>query len=223
MVRAAWDGLKTNTRRLLYAERHAKGGIIPASATFNLRYPHPRLDMSRHPVGTYWTMTGWQKVRVGDRLWVRETFQYDVAEMPPVDASGNPTTAEAFCYAATSDVEMKPWVSPIHMPRRASRLTLVVTATKIERLQDISEADAKAEGIYWDHSRDPMASGPLAARYGTPALDKPHARRGFSDPRQAFGELWKSLHGPGAWDENPWVVALSFVVHKINIDSLGKV
>jgi hypothetical protein len=161
-----------------------------------------RKTQTRRPMARRWSLVG-----PGDRFWVRETFQYDVAEMPPVDAGGNPTTAEAFCYAATSDVEMKPWVSPIHMPRRASRLTLVVTAKKIERLHDISVTDAKAEGCeirqMWLFGLDAKERQALAAR--------------------VFGALWAEINGKESWDANPQVCALRFTVHRCNVDKMGNV
>ena len=80
------------------------------------------------------------------------------------------------------------------MPRWASRLTLTVTATKIERLQEISEDDARAEGVeatqFWREEHPPSI---------------------------CFSVLWNSLHGAGAWDTNPSLVCLSFDVAKANI------
>jgi hypothetical protein len=108
------------------------------------------------------------------------------------------------------------------MPRFFSRLSLIVTATKVERLQAISEADARAEGIFWDFSRDPFARGPGACHYGTSALDTANGRRGFNTARGAFQELWNRLHGTGAWDANPEVVAMTFTVHRCNIDAMPK-
>lgn len=88
------------------------------------------------------------------------------------------------------------WVvrSSIHMPRWASRLTLEVTGAKVERLKEISMEDARAEGF-----------GGLAVGETT-----------------WFRGVWESIHGPGAWEANPWVAALSFSVHKSNIDAVTK-
>ena len=80
----------------------------------------------------------------------------------------------------------------IHMPRWASRLTLVVTAARVERLQEITRTDAEAEGF----SRHPA-----------------------DDAICDFSELWEELHGPGAWDDNPEVVPITFTVHRRNIDA----
>jgi hypothetical protein len=96
------------------------------------------------------------------------------------------------------------WRSPIHMPRWASRLTLTVTATKIERLQQISEADARAEGF---QVRPQISKDPEVHRDAA---------------RDWFEDLWISLHGLESWRLNPEVVCLSFEVHKVNIDKMEK-
>jgi hypothetical protein len=75
------------------------------------------------------------------------------------------------------------------MPRWASRITLKVTGVKVERLQEISEEDAKAEGV-----KRPVK---VCDDDGTSYTD-------------GFGDLWESIHGPGAWEKNPWVAAISF-------------
>ena len=91
--------------------------------------------------------------------------------------------------------------SPIYMPRWASRLTLVVTATKIERVQEITEEDAKAEGVE-------------ARRSGQWGDGEPtHAYR------TGFVYVWRDLHGPDSWIANPQVVALTFTVQHHNIDA----
>ena len=130
------------------------------------------------------TPTPWQKRKPGDLLWVREAF---------ATTGGGPVR-----YYATDHVhELRRKRPSIHMPRWASRLTLEITETRIERLQDISEADALAEGMTF----------PEGMYYG-------------SCPRSAFAGLWRDLHGPGAWEANPEVVALTFKVHHANVDSV---
>lgn len=83
-------------------------------------------------------------------------------------------------------------VPAIHMPRWASRITLVVTGVRVERLQDISEADALAEGVnvHQDHHGRPTTS--------------------IYSPVQAYRDLWEQINGPGSWDSNPWVWAVDF-------------
>lgn len=117
----------------------------------------------------------WQKVTPGDRLWTREALWrnggYVATDTPNIVDEGKRPA--------------------IHCPRAASRLTLIVTATKIERLQEISGDDAWREGV-----------------------------EKLTDAQRQFRTLWESLHGTASWDANPQVVALSFVVHRQNIDTM---
>jgi hypothetical protein len=120
----------------------------------------------------------------GDTLWVREAHALSM----PVR------------YVATDAIhELRKKRPSIHMPRWASRITLKITDVRVERLHDISEADALAEGIvekpdriWWVDDGDP--------------------EHGFGSPRAAYAELWSSINGPGSWDANPWVWAVSFEV-----------
>lgn len=85
----------------------------------------------------------------------------------------------------------------IHMPRWAARTFLTVTGVRIERLQDISEADAIAEGV------ERIAYGPFE-------IDGHPVHPMTSTYYDAFAALWDSIHGPGAWDANPWVWVYNF-------------
>ena len=101
------------------------------------------------------------------------------------------------------------------MPRWASRLTLAVTDVRVQRLQDISEVDAQAEGI------ERMKTG---RGYYDPTVSKAMVRAGVWHRKasQAFEALWESLNANRApWGSNPWVVALSFTVQRGNIDQVG--
>ncbi|NUB16491.1 hypothetical protein GAY28_30765 [Azospirillum brasilense] len=164
-----------------------------------------------------------------DRLWVRENWQTGMTDDGPkiayaatpdfveIDAWDGPDEGcgPSFNYDRCPGAKWHhwlgdvladgPWRPSIHMPRWASRLTLVVQDVKVERLQDISEEDARAEGAEpcangWWFDRNPLLAG--------------------SDARGAFYCLWSSIHGADAWDANPWVVAPSFAVHRCNIDKL---
>lgn len=158
------------------------------------------------------------------RLWVRETWgrfcdlddndqpasevmTYYRADGEPFDRWIDPDTGE------TRDGVK--WRSPIHIPRVRSRITLVVTATKIERLQAMRESDCIAEGAELIELKgNPVDNGPMVR------LSPSHV---YGTPRTWFRELWDSLHGAeSSWDTNPEVVALTFVVHKQNIDTMKK-
>lgn len=206
MVRALLDGQKTQTRRVLklagrapeyigpigcqddptcWGWDHADGGYITVAGDDNDHLPGWR-DGWRDWSGAY---------APGDRLWVREAVCW--------------VSAWGWRYRADNDDltekreagEVGRWRPSIHMPRWASRLTLTVTDVRVQRLQDISEADAIAEG--GDATR--------VTEFHTLAM--PSFIAGFQG-------LWNSLHGPGAWDANPWVVALTFDVVRGNIDQM---
>lgn len=200
---------KTMTRRMLYSDREAKGEppVIPGSATMMQNHRPPLCEF-----GHYWTLTGWHKVKACDRLWVRESVALRQ------DDADTPAKARHYAKYRASHHDSKPddpmdyhrypnkWTPSIHMPRIVSRLTLIVTGTKIERLQDISEADARAEGCPIDHNG-------IGYKPPTPEQD---SWQGYG--RYSFCLLWSSLHGRESWDANPWVVALSFRVILANID-----
>ena len=205
MVRALLDGRKTMTRRLAWRETLA----ISDDACFpDGRHKGWRSDGD----GFYTRPSPWQKARSGDRLWVRENLRKSQAgwcwaagegdgrliEMPRTDAR----VPAMIAWAHHKEQAHCP---SIHMPRWASRLTLTVTGMKIERLQNISETDARAEGC----------SGRLGPNPDFPDEWDP-------SPQEEFRDLWKQLHGPGAWDANPEVVAITFRIEKANIDSLDR-
>ena len=188
MVRALLAGRKSMTRRILKPQPKMLNGGFP-------------LNNGR---GSYSTDAGWMRYSyaVGDRLWVREVFSYGW----PVE--GNHQLPEcnqehAITYRADGNQPFGggKWKSPIHMPRWASRLTLIVTDVRVQRLQDISAADAIAEGCH------------VYANSATIDCDTP-------DPRHEYRRIWNSIHGPEAWAANPWVAAISFKTHKCNIDKM---
>jgi hypothetical protein len=159
---------------------------------------------------------------VGDRLYVRENFArvpataYRMSE--GVQQTVDPNDPDmAAIYAAGWERSAPKWKPSIHMPRWASRLTLVMTAVKTERLQDIGWNDAIAEGI---QRGDPMPEVPNS--HGTiwhNGVTDP-LNDWTRDPTQAFRDLWEAIHGTGAWEKNPELIALTFTVHRVNIDRM---
>jgi hypothetical protein len=131
----------------------------------------------------------------GDRLWVRETH----------------------ATTATADVEYRadfhegswqqsgPWRPSIHMPRRACRLTLRVTEVRFQRLHDISEEDARAEGA------------PRCMTDGEGAFYE--TERGTHEC--GYAGLWDSLHGAESWADNPEIVAITFTVETVTTQGRG--
>ncbi len=124
--------------------------------------------------------------QVGDHLWVRETFSID-------DYSGDGVYSgrgNVVFYRATDHKSCgQPWRPSIFMPRFASRITLIITDIRTERLQDITHKDALAEGVSYDVSKE---GGSPIERYKT---------------------LWDSINGKNhPWDSNPWVWVIKFAV-----------
>ena len=217
MVRAMLDGRKTQTRRVLKPQPTGQpsANCHPAHKP---RHPAPYLDAycgeprtPQNPRGQGRDWHWWQvddrcgpvACRVpyapGDRLWVREAVCW-------VSGWGWRYRADNDDLAEKRETgEVSRWRPSIHMPRWASRLTLTVTDVRVQRLQDISEADAVAEGC----------DAVLALTIKRPNGAHP------GNPRECYCDLWNSLHGPGAWDANPWVVALTFTVQRGNIDQIG--
>jgi hypothetical protein len=208
MIRALLDGRKTQTRRVL---KGAWQSVLDGHAcderdrVFTWFAPP---DVPWQGIENQWAESGIWADRVGprgykrflgrapyrpgDRLWVREAWGYDWFD------DGNTRAWKRVVYKADGtgtpmdNGDKMPWRSPIHMPRWASRLTLIVESVKVERLQDISQEDAAEEGVKCDMSP-----------------------RSFVDH---FQNLWERINGPGSWAANPWVAAIGFKVIRANID-----
>ena len=214
MVKALLEGRKSQTRRVLKLPKrtHSGGPIyerpdmggwaattIGGGGCFTIGRDGRRLPVPERPA--IWHQTTGVVMAlpfdVGDRLWVREAFRgsKDYDAYPPREWSHWPVHYEADGAPDPRDEvgENGKLRSPIHMPLWASRLTLTVTDVRVERLQEISEEDAFEEGVT-------RADVPLATW------------------RASYRTLWNSLHGPDAWDANPWVAAISFTVSRGNID-----
>lgn len=155
----------------------------------------------------------------GDRLWVREAWCLDAqmdhvapSKCSPYEPRGYPANdwiIEPACMMIRAG-KLRPG---IHMPRWASRLTLHVTDVRVQRLQDISEDDARAEGIEAREIRPVYDIGqpPETWWFGT--------ENGRATAKSAFRDLWDSLNAERApWASNPWVVAVTFRPELGNID-----
>ncbi|QIG67289.1 ASCH domain-containing protein [Rhizobium phage RHph_TM3_3_3] len=227
MIRALLAGTKTQTRRLASDVPSQPGADChPRNKP---KHPAPYLDSycserktAANPRGMSVNWCWWQvddrqclptfkvKAQPGDRLWVRETWQgLSFGDYRPTKSSQCEVRYAATDPCADLDAEARgyPWRPSIFMPRWASRLTLTVTDVRVERLQDISEADAIAEGI--------ERSDRFPDRFMTPAGD-------YAVPVVAYQRLWDSINGKGAWADNPWIVAYTFTVHRQNIDAMSK-
>lgn len=185
MVRALLAGRKTQTRRPIEPEEAgtplSQGSILVTDGG----------GFVRQVVGHFRPRWG-----AGDRLWVKEATRR-APHLWVYDADGAevPWPGRQAMATWTRDTG-----AAMYLPRAASRITLIVERVRIERLQDISCADAIAEGIA------PVANSE------TIDCDTP-------DPREDYRSLWSIIHGKDAWDANPWVAAISFRVILANIDA----
>jgi hypothetical protein len=197
MIRALLAGTKTQTRRIVKPQPDVFG-LVPlgdkmiSAAEWQIR------------------QSGRIKINIGDRLWVRETFT-------GVRSYGDGPNV---LYRADGGPECFIWKPSIFMPRWASRLTLIVTEVRVERLHDITEADAIAEGIE-DVTRE-VAPGDRSLRFWKRYNDG--GCNGYVDsPVGSYASLWTEINGAGAWESNPWIVAYTFTVHHGNIDQIAQV
>lgn len=204
MVRALLDGSKTQTRRAL---RNQPGNVPGQHAPIaSYRTPAGRwnfvLAATGHGTGDPFECP--YGVR-GDQLWVREAWsgEHCYQDEPPsqrvsVMTPDGPMFRDLIWYWADGQPDYGDWERPrpsIHMPRYASRITLEVTTVRVERLQDISEADAQAEGCTFE------CMTPTGDDIGS-AICGPGG----------YLALWESINGAGSWATNPWVWVVEFRV-----------
>ncbi|MCM7470303.1 hypothetical protein M8R87_17120 [Enterobacter bugandensis] len=179
MVRAILDGRKTQTWR----------PVNPSTANLldlQEQYPHKKYNISC-PFG-----------EVGDRIWVRETWAEAGASAPDLKLyRANYPAHVPTHYENVPAAEDVRWTPSIHMPRWASRITLVITGVRVEQLKSISEEEARSEGVarlregFWKHYQPGWTQHQLSAR-------------------GSFATLWDSIYGSGEWDRNPWVWVIEF-------------
>lgn len=216
MVRALLDGSKTQTRRVVKGAEQWPANTVRATLP-GLRGTVMAVDSNRW---TYGPEIKCPYGQPGDRLWVRETWQGpllddvdDYREDP--DKFKNPQFCE---YAADGgsapefmnmdDELVCRWKPSIHMPRWASRITLEIISVRVERLQDITAADCKAEGIKSQGSD----------RIGRSWLNYSSSHHGGSwypeggdqAPKLSYHSLWESVNGADSWNANPWVWVVEF-------------
>lgn len=179
------------------------------------------------------------RIEVGDQLWVREAWRAPKtldgmrpADMPPrrntllFEAGGSIANQDRLGDYRPSDLphygsERPEWIgrlrASVHLPRWASRMTLVVTEVRVQRLHDMSAIDAEREGVDWESADPPFYYVPEIHPFSLTAVGVeeggklPHAVR-------CYGKLWDHINGKGAWDKNPLVIAYSFDVLPGNID-----
>jgi len=192
MVRALLDGSKTQTRRVLKVRCQEIGERDDGS-----RWP-----WSENPntAGDHWHACPYGQP--GDRLWVRETFldtlgtgveHRDESGLRHRYAFAADCAPGSYGDQARKDYGLK-WKPSIHMPRAASRILLEIVSVRVERLWDISERDARAEGVT---IKERHMAGYCAGQFLPPSI-------------RAYLGLWELISGDGSWGANPWVWVVEF-------------
>ncbi|QFT55616.1 hypothetical protein [Microbulbifer sp. THAF38] len=227
MVRAILDGRKTQTRRILGGKRVWPSDIIQDTDFIDGKEVPLGFEHFEH--GWLKTESMCPHGQPGDRLWVRETWWQagDWVTAYPEDDEGHWGGSKRIHFAADGTPPNEPnydhpnglqngsfaaahphrvWRKrpSIHMPRWASRITLEITNVRVERIQDISEEDAIAEGIRNSTLQIPLTKAVMYHHepWPTPVCGE--------SARDAYGALWESINGKDSWDKNPWVWVIEF-------------
>ena len=235
MVRALLNGTKTQTRRIIKVQPDNEYYRISTL----LSTTGDRRNEGRHFWGRYNAIGNSLLSRSegyfpcpyghpGDRLWVRETHTW---------YPGDEKEPAGWIYRADADGPTQMWVHfgpgwkpSLFMRREVSRLLLEITAIRCERLQDISEADAIAEGIQTLFSAQEIATTNPPLPFATPAdsgwrnylwhgnpelttikkAEWAHQYSSYTKPVDSYSSLWASINGAGSWEANPWVWVVEF-------------
>lgn len=196
MVQAILAGTKTQTRRVIKSNHES--GLFQIESTLDGQITGlTSLDWDERSMNGNFNDIH-PKYQPGDVLWVRETFSDEPECYFLYKANAKNGRIELGTYdddtrvetCNTSDIKWKP---SIHMPREAARLFLRVTDVRAERLQDISEEDAIAEGI-------------TLLNYAEQAIKDVK----YPEHSAIYADLWDSINGPGSWDKNQWVWVYTF-------------
>jgi hypothetical protein len=202
MVRAILAGQKTQTRRVLRDQDPIDLGAFVHGAHLSRR---PVFDkVANAVIGHRLAAVHCPYGVPGDRLWVREAHAFSVDDPEGLHWRDDPSNWDVIYRAdeqqpsggwrnSEGEVIPAPWRPSIHMPRWASRITLEITGVRVERLQDISDDDARQEGV---------------AEWARGALS-PQGQREICR-QEGFEMLWKQINGAESWDANPWVWVVEF-------------
>ena len=189
MVMAILEGKKTETRRIAKPPKGSPMILGPGDA------PEWQRLLNSCPYGT-----------VGAVLWVREMLYYD--DHTPCwgyQAGNDEVDCDYTSILARTD---KVAIPSIHMPYAACRIWLEITDVRVERLLDMTEDDAIAEGV------EPILVTNLTNPNDTVRYKcyqpRQYSKDWFYKARESFMSLWKSINGNGSWQENPWVWVVEF-------------
>lgn len=220
MVQAILEGKKTQTRRIINPQpidsREIDGNFFDGKHRGYVK-------VDGHPLWREQFAFEFAKWQPGDLLWSRESWQWEGStkwsDVMPIGS---------FWYKADNHGSSGPakWKPSIHMPKAAARIWLQVESVGVERLQDISEVDAIAEGIEfqeweWGPIAFPNLSYPgdetatidnsmvgVKTKSFRDYLRKDHWLLG--DGKGSYKSLWQSINVPESWEQNPWVWVITF-------------
>ena len=193
MVRAILEGRKTVTRRVVKPQPANDWRFTGGYGRITSKHPHKDkfgvfIRRGEHTDFTEVDIIPCPYGQPGDHLWVRETCFIN----GPSKGSEVIYKADPLPNWEGEETDIR-WRPSIHMPRWASRIQLEITSVRVERLQDISEEQAKAEGATCELAEIDSVRLGAASTY-----------------RAGFQRLWQSINGPGSWNANPWVWAVEF-------------
>jgi hypothetical protein len=200
MVKAILEDRKTQTRR----------GFNQASYLSNESQSFRRMGFINGREDRYAAAIGTETMQTlhiskfgkpGDLLWVRETMAHQLPSQ----------RIDAYMYKADYPIKVTEhknirgmWKPSIHMPKAASRIWLMIEDVSVERLQDISQEDAIAEGVELVYQSEYQKRW---RRY-----DNVDGYQRTDNPYVSFWTLWESINGKESWDQNPWVWVIKFRV-----------
>lgn len=213
MVRAILDGRKTVTRRVVALPEFCGSDTPGYAFTFRDR----RMLWQEYRAIDFYNSRWSRYGQPGDGLWVKEGWQHarqqycqcpQASEAQPCDAwsegLGCVQQRGAVVYRADGEDGAPRWRSPIYMPRWASRIDLRVVSVRVERLHEITDEDARREGV-----RELRQQGCASSGWWTAVPEGGRLYRA-RDPVAAFRNIWINMHAPSVWTHNPWVWRVEF-------------
>ncbi|MBK1793398.1 hypothetical protein JHL21_02660 [Devosia sp. WQ 349] len=226
MVRSLLDGTKTQTRRVIKPQpSDYQGNPNPPRGQSWVNKTRDEPYIALHDDQVHWCWwdeynqqgPDWFKLPIakGDTLWVRETWTARMTHGWTIADARSRMYQEEIFYRADNVEAIDGWWPSIHMPREFSRIALKVAGVKVQRLQDISEEDAIAEGMTLA-TADAVLNPEERVLYATTHIFSPNDRARF-----LYAAVWDLINGPGSWDANPFVAAYTFTVHRGNVDALN--
>lgn len=199
MVQAVLEGRKTQTRRIIKPKPEPLEVLI--KETNKTRIIEGKFTLCKCPFG-----------EIGDVLWVRETWfstRFDCKELLSIGYNSHIKYKADNNYDPVKDCVGRSWKPSIHMPKEAARIFLKIKDIRVERLHNISEVDAIAEGIYSDFN--PIKEKNMFRDY-LYSTDRGIASKSsfFESPVNSFFSLWNFTYGENSFLQNPWVWVIEF-------------